>query len=479
MGDQSDREPSENSRDPSSAPRPNRAAGGMRTPATAARVAAARLARPPLRVACMTDLQTFLSVDDALERILRGFAPLPAQNVPLGQALGLIAAEDVLARDNVPGFDSSAFDGYAVRAADLSEASAATPAQLRVVDEIPAGRVSPVTLQPGEAARIMTGAPVPAGADAVVPFEDTDRTDWGHLGTDPRTSNTDRREVAVLERADPGENVRPAGGDISAGAVAVEAGRRLGPAEIGVLGSVGVTTVRAHPRASAAIVPTGDEIVEISASIRAGQVRNSNAWALEAATRALGAEPHRLPIAGDTVEALQAALTTGADSDVIVTIGGVSMGDYDLVTNVLGSEGRMDFWQINMRPGKPLAFGQVHGTPVIGLPGNPVSSMVCFALFVRPALLRLMGHRDLSHPSVQAVAAERLRSAQGKRTFLRVQVRRANGDLVCTSAGDQSSYRMSSLVAGNGLAVLREGQTIEPGEPVEVLALDPQALLQL
>ena len=139
----------------------------------------------------------------------------------------------------------------------------------------------------------------------------------------------------------------------------------------------------------------------------------------------------------------------------------------------------MDFWQINMRPGKPLAFGQVHGTPVIGLPGNPVSSMVCFALFVRPALLRLMGHRDLTHPSVQAVAAERLRSAQGKRTFLRVQVRRANGDLVCTSAGDQSSYRMSSLVAGNGLAVLREGQTIEPGEPVEVLALDPQALLQL
>ena len=283
----------------------------------------------------------------------------------------------------------------------------------------------------------------------------------------------------MLERADPGENVRPAGGDISAGSVVVEAGRSLGPAEIGVLGSVGVTTVRAHRRASAAIVPTGDEIVEISASIRAGQVRNSNAWALEAATRALGAEPHRLPITGDTVEALQAALTTGANSDVIVTIGGVSMGDYDLVTNVLGSEGRMDFWQINMRPGKPLAFGQVHGTPVIGLPGNPVSSMVCFALFVRPALLRLMGHRDLTHPSVQAVAAERLRSAQGKRTFLRVQVRRANGDLVCTSAGDQSSYRMSSLVAGNGLAVLREGKTIEPGEPVKVLALDPQALLQL
>lgn len=427
----------------------------------------------------MTNLQTFLSVDHALDRILRGLAPLPPQDVALDQALGLVAAEDVLARDNVPGFDNSAYDGYAVQAADLAEASADTPARLRVVDEIPAGRVSPVTLQPGEAARIMTGAPMPAGADTVVAFEDTDRTDWGYLGTDPRSHDADRRVVAVLERADPGENVRPAGGDISAGSVVIEAGRRLGPAEIGVLGSVGVSTVRAHPRATAAIVPTGDEIVEIDAGIRAGEVRNSNAWALEAATRAIGAEPRRLPITGDTVEALQAAMTKGSESDVIVTIGGVSMGDYDLVTNVLGSEGRMDFWQINMRPGKPLAHGHVHGTPVIGLPGNPVSSMVCFALFVRPALLRLMGHSDLIHPRVQAVAGERFRSAQGKRTFLRVQVQRSNGELVCTSAGDQSSYRMSSLVAGNGLAVLLEDQTVEPGELVDVLALDSQSLLQL
>ncbi|MDE2869929.1 MAG: molybdopterin molybdotransferase MoeA [Chloroflexota bacterium] len=427
----------------------------------------------------MTDLQTFLSVDDALERILRGFTPLPARETPLAEALGLVAAEDVLARDNVPGFDNSAYDGYAIQAADLARASADTPARLRVVDEIPAGRVSPLTLQPGEAARIMTGAPIPAGADAVVPFEDTDRTDWGYLGTDPSSNDTDRRVVAVLEQADPGENIRPAGGDISAGSVVVKAGRRLGPAEIGVLGSVGVTTVRAHPRATAAIVPTGDEIVEIDAGIQAGQVRNSNAWALEAATTALGAEPRRLPITGDTIEALQSAMREGSAANVIVTIGGVSMGDYDLVTNVLGSEGRMDFWQINMRPGKPLAFGTVHGTPVIGLPGNPVSSMVCFTLFVRPALLRLMGHRDLTHPRVRAIAGQRLGSAQGKRTFLRVQVRRTNGQLVCTSAGDQSSYRMSSLVAGNGLAVLREDQTIEPGEPVDILALDPQALLQL
>ena len=427
----------------------------------------------------MTELQTFLSVDDALERILGGFAPLPARETPLAEALGLVAAEDVLARDNVPGFDNSAYDGYAVQAADLVQASAESPARLRVVDEIPAGRVSPVTLQPGEAARIMTGAPMPAGADTVVAFEDTDRTDWGYLGTDPRSHDADRRVVAVLERADPGENVRPAGGDISAGSVVIEAGRRLGPAEIGVLGSVGVSTVRAHPCATAAIVPTGDEIVEIDAGIRAGEVRNSNAWALEAATRAIGAEPRRLPITGDTVEALQAAMTMGSKSDVIVTIGGVSMGDYDLVTNVLGSEGRMDFWQINMRPGKPLAFGQIHGTPVIGLPGNPVSSMVCFALFVRPALLRLMGHRDLTHPRVQAIAGEPLSSAQGKRTFLRVEVKRTTDGLLCTSAGDQSSYRMSSLVAGNGLAVLREDQTIAPGEYVDVLALDSQALLQL
>jgi len=226
----------------------------------------------------MTDLQTFLSVDDALKLILGGFEPLPAQEVPLDQALGLVAAENVLARDDVPGFDNSAYDGYAVRAADIARASAATPAHLRVVDEIPAGRVSPVTLQSGEAARIMTGAPVPAGADTIVAFEDTDRTDWGYLGTDPGSRDSDRRLVAVLQPAEAGENVRPAGGDISTGSVVVKAGRRLGPAEIGVLGSVGVTEVRAHPRASAAIIPTGDEIVEIDAGVQAGQVRNSNAW---------------------------------------------------------------------------------------------------------------------------------------------------------------------------------------------------------
>ncbi len=428
----------------------------------------------------MTTVQTFLSVDEALDRILRAFAPLPPREVALDQALELVAAQDVRARGGVPGFDNSAYDGYALRAADIAAASAAAPVQLRVVDEIPAGRMSPVHLGAGEAARIMTGAPIPAGADAVVPFEDTDRRDWGQLGRSPRGADgADRRVVSVLAAAGAGENIRPAGGDIRAGAVVVGAGRQLGPAEIGVLGSVGVSSVLAHPPACAAIVPTGDEIIEIDQPLRAGQVRNSNAWALDAATRALGARPRRLPIVADTLEALRAALTEAAQADVIVTIGGVSMGDFDLVTNVLGAEGDMDFWQIAMRPGKPLAFGHVNGVPLIGLPGNPVSSVVGFMLFVRPALLRLMGHRELTHPRVHARAGERLRSANGKRTYLRVQVRREHGALVCTLAGDQSSYRMSSLVAGQGLAEVREHETIEPGQPVRVLAVDAPALLRL
>jgi molybdopterin molybdotransferase len=276
-----------------------------------------------------------------------------------------------------------------------------------------------------------------------------------------------------------GQNVRPAGGDLRRGDSVVRKGHVIGPTEIGLLAAAGTGRLRAHPRPTVAIIPTGDELVELTDRVKPGQVRNSNAWALEALARRYGAEPRRLPIARDTVEGIHGALGEAQGAHLIVSTGGVSMGDRDVVKNVLATEGELDFWQVNMRPGKPLAFGRVNGTPFVGLPGNPVSSLVGFELFVRPALLKLMGQRNLEKPQVQAVAEERLVSSEGKRMFLRVIVRREGDRLVCAQAGDQRSFRLTSMTQGNGLAVVPEGAAIEPGEPVTVLALDERAWLAL
>ncbi|MBM4436333.1 MAG: molybdopterin molybdotransferase MoeA [Actinobacteria bacterium] len=450
---------------------------------------------------------TFISVDEARTRILAQIRPLPATVVGLAEALGMVAAEDVCAPVNVPAFDNSAYDGYAVRSADLAGAGPRTPRRLPVADTIPAGAVSVPALAAGMAARIMTGAPLPAGADAVVPFEETDRTDWGGwgdarvppAGDPPATarhgpldiakpmvrpardadSQGDRLMVGIKTAPVPGANVRRAGADVRAGAVVLRAGQVVRPVDIGLLASAGIAQVAVVRRAVVAILPTGDELVEIDHPIRPGQVRNSNAWMLEAAARQYGAIPRRLAASGDTADELRAAVIQAGTADLIVTIGGVSVGDYDVVKQVLGDDGELDFWQINMKPGKPLAFGKLAGAPCIGLPGNPVSSLVGFELFVRPALLQMMGHTNLAKAAVQATSAERLASSEGKRTFVRVRLQRRDGRLVCAPTGDQGSFRLSSVTEAHGLAEVREGATIEPGHPVTVLVLDERAALVL
>ena len=416
---------------------------------------------------------TFLSVDEARTRILAAVRPLAPVSLGLAEIHGLVTAEDVTSQVDVPGFDNSAFDGYALRAADVTSARADAGVSLRVVGEVAAGQAGEVHVEPETAARIMTGAPIPPGADAVLPFEDTDGVHWA------QKSGGANGEVRVMETAEPGENIRRRGGDVVRGDVVAPKGRVLDAAHVGVLASVDVTELRVHPRARVAILPTGDEIVEVGDPIAPGQVRNSNAWGLTALARRYGAIAERLPIAPDTEAGLRAAIRHGRDADLLVTIGGVSMGDYDLVRNVIASAGRMDFWQINMRPGKPLAFGEIDGTPVIGLPGNPVSSMVCFELFVRPALLKLMGHTRLVNPMVQPRALEPMRSSGGKRTYVRVTVRRDGDELVCAPAGEQDSFRLTSMTQGNGLAVIIEGAVIQPGDPVSVIALDEREMLLL
>ena len=421
----------------------------------------------------MTGTDTFLSVDEARERILAAVQPLAPVSTGLAKAHGLVTAADVASQVDVPGFDNSAFDGYALRAADVARARADAGVSLRVVGEVAAGQAGEVQIETGTAARIMTGAPIPPGADTVLPFEDTDGVDWA------RRSGIGDGEVRVLESAEVGENVRRRGGDVVTGEIVAPKGQMLDAAHIGVLASVDVTKVRVHPRARVAILPTGDEIVEVGDPIAPGQVRNSNAWGLTALTGRYGAIAERLPIAPDTEAGLRAAIRRGRDADLLVTIGGVSMGDYDLVRDVIASAGRMNFWQINMRPGKPLAFGEIDGTPVIGLPGNPVSSMVCFELFVRPALLKLMGHTHLDNPIVRPRTLEPMRSSAGKRTYVRVTVRRDGGELVCAPAGEQDSFRLTSMTQGNGLAVVPEGAHIQAGDAVGVIALDEREMLLL
>ena len=302
-----------------------------------------------------------LSVEEAFARIVSQFAALETETVSLLDALGRVLAEDVVSAEDVPAFDNSAMDGYAVRFADTQAASEAQPVHLRVVGDLAAGAVPTAPLGPEEAVRIMTGAPVPPGSDAVVPFEDTDRTDWAKFGTRPGTSG-DPATVGILLPPEFQDNVRFRAEDIKVGEQVLARGKRIRSAEIGVLASMGRVQVAVYRRPVVAIIPTGDEVIEIDRPLQPGQVRNSAAHALEALVTTYGGVPRRLPVVGDTVEETRAALLSCLDCDLIVTIGGVSMGDYDLVRNVLGAEGEIDFWRIRMRPGKPLAFGHIEAT---------------------------------------------------------------------------------------------------------------------
>ena len=462
-----------------------------------------------------------LSVEEAFARIVSQFAVLETETVSLLDALGRVLAEDVVSAEDVPAFDNSAMDGYAVRFADTQAASEAQPVHLRVVGDLAAGAVPTAPLGPEEAVRIMTGAPVPPGSDAVVPFEDTDRTDWAKFGTRPGTSG-DPATVGILLPPEFQDNVRFRAEDIKVGEEVLARGKRIRPAEIGVLASMGRVQVAVYRRPVVAIIPTGDEVIEIDRPLQPGQVRNSAAHALEALVTTYGGVPRRLPVVGDTIEETRAALLSCLDCDLIVTIGGVSMGDYDLVRNVLGAEGEIDFWRIRMRPGKPLAFGHIEAAanaeapnedagpavtpkvasgsvipeeasasvipakagihpssdeqgrrvPVVGLPGNPVSAYVTFEEFVRPALLIMQGHTRLHKTTINARLLDGIEN-HGRRQFVRVIVERDDHGYTARLTGEQGSQLLTSLAKADGLAIISEHQDyVEPGSEVTVQMLD-------
>lgn len=403
-----------------------------------------------------------IPLEEVRARILGAVQALPTVTVPLGEALGLATATPLAATEPVPPFANTAMDGYAVRAGDTAGASAEAPVRLVVVDELPAGRAPSVPVGPGQAIRIMTGAPVPPGADAIVMVEDT---------------RVEGDGVLVGRVARTGDHVRPAGGDLEAGVVVFPAGTVLGPAHLGVVASLGHATVAVVRRPRVAVMSTGDELMAPGDPLAPGRIRDTNRPMLLALVAQAGCEPVDLGIARDDeaviTERLERAVAT---CDALVTSGGVSVGDYDLVKAVLDRMGELDWHQVAIKPAKPLAFGLVGGKPAFGLPGNPVSSHVSFELFARPALLQMMGHEKRFRPVVEAVAEHAMpRRADGKLHLDRVRVRREGGRLVAGRTGVQASNVLSAMAAANALALLPNGEGVTKGERVEVMLLDAPA----
>ncbi|MBN1179302.1 MAG: molybdopterin molybdotransferase MoeA [Anaerolineae bacterium] len=402
-----------------------------------------------------------LSVEEAQERILAAVRVLEPERVPLLDALDRVLAEPITADRDIPPLANSAMDGYAVQGADVATA----PARLRVVGEIAAGYVSDVTVTPGAALRIMTGAPIPAGADTVVRFEDTE-LDGGWV------------TVQVPVRA--GSDVRPAGEDVKAGQQTLAPGHVLRPQEIGMLAALGYTEVSVIRRPRVAILGTGDEVVPPEQEPGPGQIRDANSYTVAAQVLRHGGVPLMLGIARDREELVREGIrqAVAQRADLIITSGGVSVGDFDLVKQVLAAEGEMRFWSINMKPGRPLAFGVVkspaleHAIPLIGLPGNPVSAMISTEQFARPALLKMQGFETWPWPSVRARLSEPVRRKDTRRHYLRVKVRETAKGLVADVTGDQGSGILNSLVLADGLAIISEDVSQLPaGAEVKVLLL--------
>ena len=408
-----------------------------------------------------------IPVEDALAEILAHVKALEPVDVPIIKALGQVVATDVVADADIPPFDNSAMDGYAVRAADTTKA----PVMLKVTGSVAAGYVHAETVAAGTAVRIMTGAPLPTGANAVVKYEDT--SDFDRSKQDRLASPAEVIEIraSVVSR----ENVRPSGEDVRTGEIVLERGRLVRPAEVGVLASLGRATVTVHRRPRVAILATGDELVDVNEPLGPGKIRNSNEHSMAALVTRTGGVPLALGIARDTTDdltsKLRAALDNGAD--MVLTSGGVSVGDYDVVKDVLDAEGRMRFWQVNMKPGKPLAFGLLAGdVPLVGLPGNPVSTMVSFEQFVRPAILCMLGRTDLTKPTIRAVLDEGITNS-GRRGFIRVMVERREGRFHARTTGEQGSGVLTSMSRANGLAIVPEGtRRVEAGSELTVQMLD-------
>jgi molybdopterin molybdotransferase len=410
-----------------------------------------------------------IELDDARRQLLAACPPARPALLDVADASGCVLAADVVAGGDVPPFDNSSVDGYAVRAEDVRAADPQDPVSLQVLGTVPAGAVADRALEPGQTWKVMTGAPVPAGADAVVMVEDSSAGPGAPLGT-----AGDR--VALRRSVPPGAGLRRAGSDVRAGDLVLAAGTVLRPAHLGVLASVGVRQVLGYPRVRVGVLVTGDELITDGRPLEPGQIYESNRAMLMALLRTANCVPVDLGVAGDDVAALQRRLAAAiTECDVVLTSGGVSMGDSDPVKAVLDRLGRLTALQVAIRPAKPFAFGVLDGpTLLIGLPGNPVSSLVSFELLARPALMRLMGHADPMPRTVPAVADAALDRphGDGRTAYLRVSSEfGADGRLHVRPVSGQDSHQLAASAAANALAQVADGQRIAAGDQVSVILL--------
>jgi molybdopterin molybdotransferase len=402
---------------------------------------------------------SMIQVQEALNTILSKIQFKGVEKVPLDQALGRVLAEDVVSRINNPPLDNSAMDGYALIAEDIQSATPESPVKLEVVEEIAAGYMAKGTLKPGQAMRIMTGAPIPSGANAVLMQEDTEK---------------DNNSILCMDKADVEENIRQAGEDVKIGEQVIKKGTTLSPAHIGMMAVVGRSQIAVGQRPIVSILSTGDEILELDETPEGPQIFNSNGHMLAAQIKSAGGIPLYLGIAKDTEKDLMEKFEWALKADIVVSSGGVSVGDYDLVKASLQKMGQdMLFWKVAMKPGKPLAFGRIGETPIFGLPGNPVSSFVSFEQFVRPSIRKALGCSDLTHKTVQAKLTRTIHKKPGRLHFLSSIVSWADGEYTVTPAGEQGSGILKSAANANGLLIFPlEAEEIKEGQEVAVQLLE-------
>jgi molybdopterin molybdotransferase len=416
-----------------------------------------------------------ISYEQALEQVINGINQLGDEERLLLESRGQVLAENVFSSINVPPRDNSALDGYAVRASDIKNCSAQNPRVLKVIDVVIAGDIPRVELTTGTAIRIMTGASIPAGADAVIGFENSDETQRtvGEKGFPA--------EIGIVVAEEPGGNIRKTGESIKKDELVMARGTVLRPSEIGVLASMGISAVRVVRRPIVAILATGNELADLGEPLIEGKIYNSNTYSIASQVMRDGGIPRLLGIALDNEASVTAKIERSMDADMLITIGGVSMGDYDVVKNVLAQKGKMVFWKVRTKPGKPLAFGAIKRTgtdkkgdlPHLGLAGNVVSSMVNYELFVRPALLKMMGKTNLTKPTIEAIMEDGIKNEDGRRVFARVIVEKRQDVFYARLTGPQGSGILRSMAMANGLAIVPEDkERVVKGDKLQVMMLD-------
>ncbi|MDQ7799212.1 MAG: molybdopterin molybdotransferase MoeA [Candidatus Edwardsbacteria bacterium] len=399
-----------------------------------------------------------ISFHEARSKMLEDIKPLPPEKCRLEDLLGRVLAQDITASFDIPPRDNSAMDGFAVIAADVAGASEQSPVALQVIEDVPAGKVATKSLKPGQAIRIMTGAQIPANADSVIPVEHTRKIGNGKL------------EIRAVESISVGANVRRRGEDVKTGQLLIAKGTRLRPQEVGLIASLGLTEVLVSKQPVVGIISSGNEVAAPGQTLKPGQIYDANRFSIGGQVKETGALVKDYGIIVDDLEKIKETLNLSArECDVVITSGGVSVGDYDLMKQALSELGKMNFWQVKQKPGKPLAFGHINGKPVVGLPGNPVSSMVVCDQYVRPLLLKMQGATNIIRGQVTAYSDQGIRKQAGRTEFLRTKVKWQDGAYHVVLTGPQGSGILTSMVQADGLMILpEECEGVKPGDKVQI-----------